>query len=156
MGWLGHLIGEYKMHAVRAEKPFLCEVLDETLKVSVLHQSKQVVVVPLPTIRRHVRERGFDHTAELAKGLARQNGWKMEKMLGRAVDSVQVGSGKAQRKSQAKRAYELLRAPDLATDYLLLDDIWTTGASLLSAIELFAQAGVAKEHIFGAVIALSK
>lgn len=156
-GWLGHLIGEYKMQSVRAAKPVLVDVLDVAVcQSSLVKVDAEILVVPLPTIRRHVRERGLDHTAAIAKSLAKRHGWRMVKMLGRAVDSVQVGSSKIERKNQAKRAYELLRGPDQEAHYLLIDDIWTTGASMLAAVELLAQAGVARERIFGAVIALSK
>ncbi len=34
----------------------------------------EVVVVPLPTIGRHVRERGLDHTAILAKEVGETKG----------------------------------------------------------------------------------
>lgn len=156
-GWLGHLIGEYKMQSVRAAKPVLVDVLDGALKQSsIMLVDRMVVVVPLPTIRKHVRERGLDHTAEVAKGLARRHDYKMQKILGRARDSVQVGSSKTQRKTQARSAYELLAVLDRKACYLLLDDIWTTGASMLAAIKLFTEAGVPKEQIFGAVIAVSK
>ena len=154
-GWLGHLIGEYKMQSVRAAKSVLVEVLDTAVTQSSMI-GNNIVVIPLPTIRRHVRERGFDHTAVIAKNLAKRHGWKMVRILGRAKDSVQVGSSKSQRKIQAKNAYELLIDPDLDVKYLLVDDIWTTGASMLAAIEILTQAGVLKEQIFGTVIAVSK
>lgn len=151
------MIGEYKMQSVRAVKSVLVDVLDVAVSpLSAAMADGKIVVVPLPTIRRHVRERGLDHTAAIAKCLARRHGWKMKKLLGRAVDSVQVGSSKVERKEQAKRAYELLGGVDLDAQYLLVDDIWTTGASMLAAIEIFIQAGVPKEQIVGAVIAVSK
>lgn len=156
-GWFGHLIGEYKMQSVRAAKGILVEILDKALEQSsLLRASRPVVIVPLPTIRKHVRERGLDHTLAIAKGLAARRGYKVQKLLGRSRDSVQVGSSKAQRKTQAKTAYELLTAPDLTVNYLLLDDIWTTGASMLSVIELLVATGVPREQIFGAVIAVSE
>ncbi len=156
-GWLGHLIGEYKMHSVRAAKTPLIDILDGALQQSsIVSSGKPVVVVPLPTIRKHVRERGLDHTAEIAKTLARRHGYSMQRMLGRARDSVQVGSSKTARKVQAKSAYELLLPVQDEVCYLLIDDIWTTGASMLAAINLLAEAGVARQQIFGAVIALSK
>ena len=161
-GWLGSLVGEFKMKSVRAAGDPLVEILDGAVQKSSLvknddiKQCDQVIVVPLPTIRRHVRERGFDHTTVIAKKLAKKHGWKMIKLLGRAKDSVQVGSSKNQRKTQAKTAYELLSDPEPAARYLLVDDIWTTGASIRAAVDLFLAAGIPREQIFAAVIALSE
>ena len=62
----------------------------------------EVVVVPLPTIGRHVRERGLDHTAILAKEVGETKGWKYEKTLGRATDVVQVGTKATERKSRRR------------------------------------------------------
>ena len=38
--------------------------------------------------------------------------------------------------------------------YLLLDDIWTTGASMKAAVEIMRQAGA--RHVMAAVVAISK
>lgn len=192
-GWLGKLIGEYKIHAVRAAREPLVDILDHAVLRSLLVQSEQlfnhdcpindnsianadclvsngcseneetrvrtgpqIVVVPLPTIRRHVRERGFDHTVEIAKSLARRHHWCYEKVLGRAKDSVQVGASKTERQTQAKSAYVAQRDPDPAARYLLIDDIWTTGASMRAAINVLHAAGVPREQIHAAVIAVGK
>lgn len=101
----------------------------------------EVVVVPLPTIGRHVRERGLDHTAILARKLAKRRGWKYERVLGRATDVVQVGTKAVARKAQAEKTYEVVREASGEKLYLLVDDVWTTGATMLAAEKALKEAG---------------
>ena len=51
-GLMDELVKTYKYKSVRAIGQVLVELLDEVLP------EIEVVAVPLPTIRRHVRERG--------------------------------------------------------------------------------------------------
>lgn len=147
---LGRLIHDYKYHQVRALSFELADILNQVLPVF----DDEVLVVPLPTIRRHIRERGFDHTLLIAKKLARLRGFKVSPILMRAKNYVQVGADHETRKLQAKEAYELTGAVNPNATYLLLDDVWTTGASMKEAIKKLQQAGVLK--IAGAVLAVSR
>lgn len=149
-GVLNRLIKDYKYRSVRAAGPVLAEILDEVLPSDLA----EVVVVPLPTIGRHVRERGFDHTMVLARYLARRRGWKVKPLLNRNTDTVQVGAKVAQRQEQAKTTYAVTSKLEPEEGYLLLDDIWTTGASMKAAVEIMRQAGA--RHVMAAVVAISK
>lgn len=156
VGWrrgvLKKLVSEFKYKSVRAAGEVLAEMLDETIPdlTKLLPEGAEVVVVPLPTIGRHVRERGLDHTMILARKLAKKRGWKCERVLERAADTVQVGAKAKERQEQAKRAYEVVKEVDPSKWYLLLDDVWTTGASMKAAEQVMREAGV--EKIMGAVI----
>lgn len=110
-------------------------------------------IVPLPTIMKHVRERGFDHTAKLAHYLARANGLRMAKVLVRGNNAVQVGASEEKRKEQAKTAYIVKPDIDQSENYLLLDDVWTTGSSMLAACDALQRAGC--KNINVAVLAKS-
>lgn len=111
------------------------------------------VIVPLPTVRKHIRARGFDHIGVLAEELSKISGWKVENILIRNKNTVQVGKDEATRKVQAKTAYRISDEVkiDPEVNYLLLDDIWTTGASMRSAAEVLRKNGA--KNIFAAVIA---
>lgn len=149
-GVLAKLVKEYKYQAVLAIGEMLVEVLDKTIP----ELPQNMVVVPLPTVGRHVRERGLDHTLSLAKNLARRRGWKCQQLLLRAADTVQVGTKAAERVAQAERAYTVQKTVGSEMNYLLLDDVWTTGASMLAAEKVLRQAGA--EKIMGVVIAVGK
>lgn len=156
VGWregvLKKLVSEFKYESVRTVGEVLTEMLDETIPdlSVVLPEGAEVVVVPLPTIGKHVRKRGLDHTLILARKLAKKRGWKCGRILERAADTVQVGAKAKERQEQAKRAYEVSRKVDSGKYYLLLDDVWTTGASMKAAEQVMREAGAKK--VMGAVI----
>lgn len=153
VGWregvLKKIVEEYKYQSVWAMGAFLAELLD-----FVLPKDLEVVVVPLPTIGKHVRERGLDHTWRVGRKLAKRRGWKCERLLVRVVDTVQVGANVKKRKTQAERAYAVARRVEPEKSYLLLDDVWTTGSTMLAAEKVLRAAGA--ERIYGAVVAVSR
>lgn len=142
-GLLQDLIYRYKFQGERESGEILAGLLAECLPGNI---PENTVVVPLPTVDRHVRMRGLDHTYLLAKSLAKRRGWRVQKVLARANDTVQMGTDGQKRVEQAWRAYKLASRAEVdpALPYLLLDDIWTTGASLLAAREILRKAGAKK------------
>lgn len=107
----------------------------------------EVVIVPLPTIRRHIRERGFDHMLMLARELCRMGeNLKLEPILERLNKTVQVGKSAKVRREQARQAYGLKKEAKLRGDihYVLFDDVWTTGSSMRAAAEVMRNAGACK------------
>ncbi len=111
---LKDLINCYKYNSVRE----VSDVLGEMILSRFGRYLKNVVLVPLPTIQRHVRERGFDHTLLLAKKIGR-----VECVLGRNRDTVQVGASEELRKIQARSAYCVRKEIKPNTRYVLLDDV---------------------------------
>ena len=152
-GILAALIHDYKYNSSRAIGPILAELLNETLPLV----DGPTIIVPLPTIPRHIRERGFDHTLKIAKKLAKLRGknYQVKQLLVRNKNTVQVGTDRKTRITQAKEAYMI--APNAKIDksvtYILFDDVWTTGASMLSAKKKLQNAGVSK--IITSVLAIS-
>ncbi|MBR3135016.1 ComF family protein [Candidatus Saccharibacteria bacterium] len=147
-GLLKELINEYKYGPVRGMALPLAEILDELLP-----EMENVVVVPLPTIPKHVRVRGFDHMVLLARKIAKIRGWECRKLLSRKNNTVQVGADAKKRFEQAESAYDLRGKVDIDKVYLLLDDVLTTGASMTAAERVLKNAGARK--IYKAVVAKS-
>lgn len=106
------------------------------------------VLVPLPTIGKHIRERGFDHI----KLMCRKMGSPMKCVLKRRNNTTQVGATIDERRIQALGAYEAVGV-DAQERYLLVDDVWTTGSSMLAACEAMRAAGA--KNLAIAVIARS-
>lgn len=147
-GVLKELVEEYKFNSLRAASEVLAELIDEVLP----EEMGEVAIVPLPTVSRHIRERGFDHTRLLAKKLARRRKeFSVALVLKRKGQKVQVGKGEKERRAQAAEAYEAdIGAIDAGKTYLLLDDVWTTGASMEAAIAVMKKAGA--RRLMAAVI----
>lgn len=134
---LGHLIHNFKYHSNRTLAKPLAQIINSTLPTLT---SKNTIIIPLPTIPQHIRARGLDHTLLLAKNLAKIRGsnYHVKQALIRAHHHVQVGSSRQTRLRQALSAYQISPTFTLQPDatYIILDDVWTTGASMQSATHL--------------------
>lgn len=102
----------------------------------------EYLVVPVPTATSRVRQRGFDHTALLARHISRGLNLKTYKLLGRLSQTRQLGADRATRLKQLNndfvvRNYKLL----VGRNILLVDDVTTTGATLIAATKFLRKAG---------------
>lgn len=170
-GWFERLVRDFKYKGRRDYGEFLAEKLGEVIfgevkrmrfgdelsnksgevtcgvlrKVETeIKEIRQIVLVPLPTIRKHIRERGFDHTLRLCFELENflqkrldDFGISVEyqSLLVRKNKTVQVGKAKKERVKQAEKAYGICEGVKIDTNtlYILVDDVTTTGASLAAA-----------------------
>lgn len=151
-GLLNHLLHIYKYNSNRTLANQFAELLFSRLPP--IHHS--AIIVPLPTTSSHIRQRGLDHTLLLAKRLGKLTHLQVQPLLLRAHNTTQVGADRATRLSQAKYAYTINPRINIepAITYILLDDIWTTGASMKAAIEKLRQAGA--DQLIIALLAVSK
>lgn len=148
---LDALIQDYKYNSIRALGPKLAELLDAKLPKDI----DQAIIVPLPTATHHIRARGLDHTRAIAKHLAKLRGYEVKNLLLRAQNTVQVGADRKSRIAQAEAAYTInfrVKINPTAT-HIILDDVWTTGASIRAAVKKLRQAGA--KNIIIALLAVS-
>lgn len=170
-GWFERMVRDFKYKGRRDYGEFLAEKLGEVILGEVkrmrfgdelsnksgevtcgvlrkveteIKEIRQIVLVPLPTIRKHIRERGFDHTLRLCFELEEflqkrfdDLGVSVEyqSLLVRKNKTVQVGKEKKERMKQAEKAYGIRDGVKIEskTLYILVDDVTTTGASLAAA-----------------------
>ena len=144
---LQRLIGLYKFKRTRSAYRVLAELLLETLPVL----PSDTVIVPLPTVAGHVRERGYDHTALIARYVAKRRGLRYRPVIKRATHTTQRHSNAAQRISQAKHTFAVESAVNPNVTYVIIDDIVTTGASIRYAAQALRDAGATR--VWVAVIA---
>ena len=153
-GLLGSIVHDYKYHSIHALATPLAELMHEFIPPSI----SPSVIVPLPTIDRHIRSRGFDHTKLIAKRLAKLRGphCKTKPLLIRANSTTQVGTNRTTRIAQADNAYTIADniTIDPSTTYILFDDVWTTGASMQACVKKLRQAGA--HDIAIALLSLSR
>lgn len=137
---LATLVHDFKYDSVRTIGVKFAEILNETLPKKL---PKNSILVPLPTSTKHIRERGFDHTLFITKRLAKMRNLKLKEPLLRARNTVQVGTDKRTRESQANSAYAINPKVniDQSATYILFDDVWTTGASMQAALKKLREAG---------------
>ena len=138
MGILSDLVSEYKYQSRRHYAERLSRVMYEVvrrLSPMIVTRPEEYILVPLPTIRKHIRSRGFDHILMLCKVFSAISGVRVCQALCRANSAVQVGSDAKTRLEQAKEAYLINSKVNLEKErrYILVDDVWTTGASMRAA-----------------------
>jgi predicted amidophosphoribosyltransferase len=95
-------------------------------------------VVPVPAGPWRWRWRGFDPAEEIAMALSAQAGMPMRPCLRRSGGRRQVGRRRRDRLADPPRVWAGGRAPDSA---LLVDDVWTTGATLAACGRALREAG---------------
>ena len=137
-GLLKKMILDYKFRSRRALAAVFSRMIsDEILKVGLTNY----VIVPLPTVRKHIRARGFDHIMEICRRIEAP----VEELIVRQKNTVQVGKQSEERILQAKKAYKLAEGVvvDKEKTYVLVDDVWTTGASMIEAGVVLMAAGPA-------------
>lgn len=100
-------------------------------------------LVPIPTINTHIRQRGYDHTARMVGVMRRRLGCHSSSLLQRQTQTVQRGATRAKRLEQAKMAFCLYKGCqiDADTPYIIVDDVFTTGATIDAAAQILRDAG---------------
>ena len=95
-------------------------------------------IVPLPLTRRKEIRRGYNQCTHIAKGVRKATGLPiLSDAVIRKIDSgKQAGLGKYQRWRNAQGLFEVADASALQGKHILIiDDVATTGATLLSMID---------------------
>ena len=145
-GPLQRLIGGFKFRNMKSAYIDLADLLHRRLPSLPL----TVVVVPIPTSSKHIRERGYDHMSLIAREFARLRGLRMQSLLTKNNTLVQHHANREQRLRQASSAFSLKAKVESGTTYLIIDDVITTGATISEAARLFKNAGA---YVLIAVIA---
>ena len=132
------VLNGYKFMRQKAGAKSAAALLDDVLPSFI---GMNVVIVPVPTISAHIRRRGYDHMALVARNFARQRKLSYSPQLIRRSNSVQLGSSKRQRFLNAKNAFAVKGSLDPEAVYLVVDDVVTTGATLRFAAQALLDAG---------------
>ena len=102
------------------------------------------LLVPVPLTPGRKRERGFNQSREIAEGLSLETGIKVKEHL--VVRTKFTGSQTAQnaweRRENVKNAFETTKRTNLKGKHVMLvDDVMTTGATLMSCGGKLVEAG---------------
>lgn len=130
----------------------LAAAVDELLAVRGLPEAEPVLLVPVPSAARAVRERGFDATEALAKraarGLRRSRPVRTVALLAQQRGLAdQSGLDSDQRAANLRGGLRLRRGPGTTLvrpdgpALVVVDDLVTTGASLTEAVRCLDTAG---------------
>lgn len=144
-GALKALLDLYKFDAAREGATTCAELLDSVLPLL----ARDTVIVPVPTAPGRIRVRGFDHTARIARALAKQRGLQTASPLRRLSGDVQHFKKRAERLKTAANSLEVNGT--VPASVLLIDDIYTTGATIQACVDKLRSGGA--QTIYVAIIA---
>jgi ComF family protein len=113
------------------------------------------IFVPIPLSAHKLRKRGYNQAEILAKELSKKFNMSVQDLLARTRETkTQVGLTNLQRKLNVKDAF-LLKPHAIflleGKNVLLVDDVATTGSTLLEASKVLKKGGVQK--VFGLTLA---
>lgn len=148
-----------KFHGVpRLARPLGAALAAPIAAVTAELEGAAPILVPTPTDPARRRERGFDHALLLATAAGEATGLRVVELLERtrAVEPLH-GLGRAERRRALDRAIAIrpgvnaLALLDREALVILVDDIWTSGATFEAAARALTAAGW--QHIAAVAVA---
>ena len=138
-GHLRSLIHLFKYGKVESLSHPLGKLLLRTLPVD--HRCDVIVAMPMHWRKRW--ERGFNQAELLAAPIAKRYGLKLSASLSRSrLTKSQAGLTEAERRENLKGSFEVKCPEQIANKWVLVvDDVFTTGATLRAAAEALKKAG---------------
>ncbi len=151
-------IREAKFHKTPQAIQALSEVLADHLLELVADETafgNSVVLVPVPLGSKRLKERGYNQTAEVCRLALTRLGSSvtlMEDVLIRTKNTLpQTELSGDERRRNMHGAFSTVEPLNPALSYILVDDVVTTGATLLSAIQALREGGA--RHISAITLA---
>jgi ComF family protein len=144
-GLISELVRNYKFDHQRHIADELAKQMAGTYLQIAPKQTQEQLIVPVPTATKRVRERGFDHAVLLAEEIAQELNLPCARLLGRLGQVSQVGRHRNLRLTQLDGVYYTRHSSQLkGKSIMLVDDVMTTGATLISATKALKTAGALK------------
>ncbi len=140
---LRKLIHAYKYSYKRAFAKTLAELIDEHAPSF----PPNTILVPVPTSSRHIRQRGYDHTLNIVRHLAKKRKCDYKPVIKRKTNFRQVGANRQKRFIQAKNAFYVTKSLPSSPTYVIFDDIITTGATISACYQALRLSGASKVQI---------
>jgi len=138
-------------------KPYLADLkksLVELFYESIIQQeifqkiyASSPILVPIPLHRKRLNKRGYNHAKLLAEGLSRKLNLRFIDVLRRSKDTKsQFGLKLKDRRDNIKNAFSILPNVPITQlpNILLVDDILTTGSTLLEAARILKKNGASR------------
>ncbi|MBD2449982.1 ComF family protein [Nostoc sp. FACHB-152] len=137
----------------------LGEWLGESWLINSPHRHTQPIVIPIPLHPQKQKQRGYNQAALIAQGFCQTTGLKLQPNgLSRVRETkAQFGLSMTERQKNLAEAFTVgqkFRSHHPDVPVLLIDDIYTTGATTKSAVQTFRQSGIAVLGLAAVAIAI--
>lgn len=139
---------KYKPYLSDLQKSLVELFYESIIQQEIFQQAYQSspILVPIPLHGKRLKKRGYNHSKLLAEGLSRNLNLKLLEILQRTKETKsQFGLNLKERKENLKDAF-ILNTKYLIpnTNIFLVDDILTTGSTLLEAGKILKKNGAKK------------
>lgn len=135
------LLSTYKFGHLRAAANPIAKIMVEAL-TEYQDILLDYLVVPVPTATKRIRERGFGHSELLARQVAINLKFEYANILRRLGQSRQLGSRREVRLTQLTNSFASKNDRSISgQNILLVDDVLTTGGTVLSAAKVLKASG---------------
>ena len=142
------VVGALKSRAVVAIATYMAEAIAARAPAELLCHP----LVPVPAHGRRMRRHGFNHAEVIARKLASRSSLPVRDVLERCGGSLpQVGLERRARLANASRSVRVKRASAIPAKAVLVDDVYTTGATLGACAQALRAAGT--EEVFALTFA---
>ena len=139
-----HLL-KYKKQ-VKLVKPLANIMVDYLLGSQLINIGKIDLIIPVPLFKDDYLKRGFNQSGLLARQIANyfSVNFSEDLLIKKRSNLSQVGLSKEERKNNVKNVYSIdsLRQKHSISNLLLIDDIYTTGATIEACCQELKKTGV--------------
>jgi ComF family protein len=138
------LVTCYKDQGERGLAGIIAEFICQSICMGgILDEVRPDCICPIPASPSAIARRGFDHILPIAEDVAENCGVSMFPFLTRVESADQRELGREERSENMRDVFGIQNLGDgVPRRVLLIDDVFTTGATLDSASALLREAGV--------------
>lgn len=114
------------------------------------------VLVPAPASPAAVRRRGFDHAGDITRALGTLTGHPTARLLGATATADQRALTRGERFANRAGAFRLRPGVSVPEYVVLVDDVFTTGATFDAASRVLLSAGVTEVRVLAVARAVQR
>ncbi len=113
---------------------------------------KSTIITFVPTYSKRKMKRGFDQGEEIANILSKKTGKETKKLLYREKQTKsQTELNRKERKENVKDSFNFNNEEDVPSRVVIVDDVWTSGATMRECAKVLKKSGV--KNIWGFTLA---
>lgn len=123
---------------------------DKLSEMVFLSSGKPLIVIPVPSSRERLRNRGYNHAEILAKWFCKENPENLElnnKIVFKKLETIHQAkiSNKKERLANIRNSFSIKNEVNIkGRSVILIDDVTTTGGTFFEIIKVLKKSGVKK------------
>jgi len=128
------------------------ELIEMAFEIRELYLPEGTMITFVPMFKGKEKIRGFNQAELIAKKLGKTTGKEVSSLLEKIKDtSSQIELDKEERLANVKNSFQIKEKTICPNNILLVDDVWTSGATMKECAKILKRAGA--KRIFGFTLA---